>query len=107
LHIFRAGKQTTKAGDLIEFSESAIAASARAYDPNLHEAPICIGHPKEDLPAYGWIKSLSATGVDLEAEPHQVDPQFAEMVRNKSFKKISAAFYPPDSPANPVRGTGV
>lgn len=38
------------------------------------------------------------------ATPDQVDPAFAEMVDKGSFKKISASFYHPDSPNNPVPG---
>lgn len=104
MHVFRAGQQTTAAGAAIAFSEDDLVNCAKAYDPSVHEAPICVGHPKGDMPAYGWIKSVSASGGDLMAERHQVDPEFAEMARAGRFKKVSAAFYPPDSPNNPVPG---
>jgi hypothetical protein len=76
----------------------------RAYDPALHEAPLVIGHPKHDAPAAGWVQSLDAAGEGLIATPAQVDPAFAELVAQGSFKKISASFYHPDSPSNPVPG---
>ncbi|MBW7567077.1 peptidase [Chromobacterium subtsugae] len=104
LHIFKSGRQTAMSGDVLDFSESDLAACARAYDPALHEAPIVIGHPKHDAPAYGWVKSLAASGIDLLADPHQVDPAFAELVATGRHKKISASFYRPDSPNNPVPG---
>jgi len=85
------------------FSESDLAATAAAYDPTKHEAPIVIGHPKHDAPAFGWVRSL-AFADGLEAEPQQVDPEFAEMVERGAFKKVSASFYSPDSPQNPVPG---
>ena len=104
LHIFKPGRQTAMSGVTLEFSESDLEASARAYDPAKHEAPIVIGHPKHDAPAYGWVKSL-ATGTDgLNAEPHQVDANFAELVAAGRYKKISASFYLPDAPNNPVPG---
>lgn len=104
LHIFKPGRQTAMSGVTLEFSESDLAASARAYDPAKHEAPIVVGHPKHDAPAYGWVKSL-ATGDDgLSAEPHQVDADFAELVTAGRYKKISASFYLPDAPNNPVPG---
>lgn len=104
LHIFKPGRQTAMSGVTLEFSESDLEASARAYDPAKHEAPIVIGHPKHDAPAYGWVKSL-ATGADgLNAEPHQVDADFAELVAAGRYKKISASFYLPDAPNNPVPG---
>lgn len=104
LHIFKPGRQTAMSGVTLEFSESDLEASARAYDPAKHEAPLVIGHPKHDAPAYGWVKSL-ATGTDgLNAEPHQVDANFAELVAAGRYKKISASFYLPDAPNNPVPG---
>jgi len=104
LHIFKSGRQTAMSGVVLDFSESDLAASARAYDPALHEAPIVIGHPKHDAPAYGWVKSLSASADGLQAEPQQVDADFAELVAAGRYKKISASFYLPDAPNNPVPG---
>lgn len=104
MHIFKAGTHTTAAGATLSFSEADLAACAKAYDPKVHEAPITVGHPKDDAPAYGWVKSLSAEGFDLSAERHQVDPAFAELCREGKFKKVSASFYRPDSPSNPVPG---
>ena len=104
LHIFKPGTQTDMRGQVIEFSESDLAASAAAYDPALHEAPLVVGHPAANLPAYGWVKSLQASAEGLQAEPQQVDSAFAELVEAGRFKKISASFYQPDSPNNPVPG---
>lgn len=104
LHIFKPGRQTAMNGLTLEFSESDLAASAAAYDPAKHEAPIVIGHPKHDAPAYGWVKSLATAEDGLQAEPHQVDAAFAELVEAGRYKKISASFYLPDAPNNPVPG---
>lgn len=104
LHIFKPGRQTAMSGAVLDFSESDLAASASAYDPALHEAPIVIGHPKHDAPAYGWVKSLAAGSNGLTAEPHQVDAAFAELVAAGRYKKISASFYLPDAPNNPAPG---
>jgi hypothetical protein len=105
LHIFRAGKHTASGGDQIDFSETVVAQIAHGYDPAKHEAPIVIGHPASNGPAYGWVRSLSATGADLDAEPHQVDQSFMDMVAAGRFKKISASFYTPDAPNNPTPGS--
>jgi len=105
LHIFRAGRHTAQSGACLEFSEAEVGAIAANYDPALHEAPIVVGHPRTDAPAYGWIKSLRAEGAELFAEPDQVEPAFAEMVRAGRFKRMSASFYPPKSAANPAPGS--
>lgn len=103
IEIFRPGQHTAMSGETIGFTEAELRASAQAYDPAVHEAPIVVGHPSHDHPAYGWIKSLSY-GESLEAETDQVEPQFAELVEAGRFKKVSASFYRPDSPANPKPG---
>jgi hypothetical protein len=89
---------------VLSFSESDLAATAAAYDPAKHEAPLVCGHPKHNAPAYGWVSSLKFADGGLDANPIQVDAAFAEMVVNGSFKKISASFYSPDAPGNPVPG---
>ena len=104
LEIFRVGKHTALGGQIIEFGEADLAATAAAYDPNLHEAPLVVGHPGIDAPAYGWVAALGCAGGLLTAEPNQVDPAFAEMVNAGRFKKISGSFYLPEAPANPVPG---
>lgn len=104
IQIFRTGRHTDMSGTVAGFSEADLAAMAAVYDPALSEAPIVVGHPKSDAPAYGWIKGLKAEGGALYAEPDQVDPAFAELVRSGRYKKLSACFYAPQSAANPKPG---
>lgn len=104
INIFRSGRHTAASGATLDFSEEALRSAAAAYDPSKHEAPIVVGHPKSNGPAYGWVQALSFQEPDLNATPAQVDPAFAEMVQAGRFKKVSASFYTPESPANPVPG---
>ncbi|MEX0271386.1 hypothetical protein AB3R30_19785 [Leptolyngbyaceae cyanobacterium UHCC 1019] len=105
LQIFRAGSHIDAHGNALAISPEDLAKSAAAYNPALHEAPIVIGHPSDNAPAYGWIKSLSVSEKNLDADTHQLDPQFTELVEAGRYKKISSSFYTPDSPHNPVPGT--
>lgn len=91
-------------GAALSFSETDLAATAAAYDPAKHEAPLVVGHPKHDDPAFGWVGKLAFAEGALNVDPIQVNPDFAEMVKSGAFKKISASFYAPDSPSNPVPG---
>lgn len=102
LQIFRKGRQVSSNGKAIDFTDADLEAAAKAYDPLKHEAPIVVGHPETDAPAYGWVKALKYADGHLEAEPHQVDPNFAELVDQGKFKKISASFWPPGHERNPV-----
>lgn len=104
LQIFKPGKHTDVKGIVIDFTEDMLRDCAAAYDPARHEAPLVVGHPKTDDPAYGWAKSLTYADGALAVDPDQVDPQFAEMVNAGRFKKISASFYLPDAPNNPSPG---
>jgi hypothetical protein len=102
--IFKPGRHTSTQGVALTFGEADLAAIAAGYDPATHEAPIVVGHPKQDAPAYGWIASLAVKDGRLVATPDQVNPAFAELVETGSFKKRSAALYHPDSPGNPTPG---
>jgi hypothetical protein len=105
IEIFKPGRHVAMNGAAFDFSESDLAATVAAYDPTLHEAPLVVGHPRTDDPAYGWTQSIAlAEGGKLLAVPRDVDPAFAELVNSRRFSKVSASFYPPDSPANPVPG---
>lgn len=104
IEIFRAGTHTAMSGEAMDFSEAILAAAAGAYDPTVHEAPLVVGHPSDTAPAYGWVKGLSAEAGSLRAACDQINPDFAELVRGGSFKKVSASFYKPDSAANPKPG---
>lgn len=105
IEIFRAGRHMDDAGAVHHFSEADVDGMAASYNPALREAPLTVGHPKDNLPAYGWVKAVgrNAAGV-LTITPHSVEPQFAEMVAARRFPKRSASFYPPQSPNNPTPG---
>ncbi|RKY70051.1 MAG: peptidase [Candidatus Latescibacterota bacterium] len=104
MHIFNTGKQTAANGTEIDFTDDLLQASAAAYDPEKHEAPIVVGHPQHNLPAYGWVKAVEFADGKYLADPDQVDADFSELVQAGRFKKISASFYPPEHAANPVPG---
>lgn len=105
IEIFRPGRHIDDQGIAHHFSEADVDGMAASYNPALREAPLTVGHPKDNLPAYGWVKAVSrnAAGV-LAIDPHNVEPQFAEMVAAKRFPKRSASFYPPQAPNNPTPG---
>lgn len=58
IEIFRAGDYGPKG----RYSEADLDRIASSYDPALHEAPVVIGHPEHDRPAYGWVEALKREG---------------------------------------------
>ena len=104
IEIFKAGKRYDANGVLKEITVADLEQTVAVYNPEYHEAPLVIGHPKSNNPAWGWVKCLSLDGDVLKADVDEVDAEFAEMVKDGKFKKVSAAFYLPDSPNNPHKG---
>ena len=107
IEVFRPGTFTPMKGEAITYSAADLRAIADAYDPATAPAPVVVGHPNIDAPAYGWIERFDydAQAERLFATLHQVEPQFADLVKGGRFKKVSMAFFSPDQAHNPVPGT--
>ncbi len=104
IQIFKPGKRTAMNGAKLEISESDMVACAAAYDPAKHEAPLCVGHPKLNKPRFGGVATLDFSEGILNASPKDVLVEFAEWVERKMFPSVSASFWTPDAPGNPVPG---
>ncbi|MHB1688735.1 MAG: hypothetical protein ACYCVH_15385 [Ignavibacteriaceae bacterium] len=89
--ILKTGKFMSSNGQEKEFSQTDLENIASSYDPSVSEAPLVIGHPKTNDPAYGWIENLKVTGDRLIAKAKQVVPEFLEAVKNGLFKKRSVS----------------
>jgi hypothetical protein len=92
--IFKTGKHTDSSGKTREWTEQDLDKIVETYNPQEHEAPIVIGHPKTNAPAFGWIEKLKRVGDTLYALPKQLNKDFVEMVRNGLFKERSISLYP-------------
>ena len=104
VHIFKAGTQTSAQGVTREFTQNDLRQIANSYKPDVHEAPIRIGHEDNDkVPAWGWVKGVKVKGDDLFAEV-DFSPMAEEYIKNGLYKKVSASFYSPDSKINPEPG---
>lgn len=105
IEIFRAGTHVDSAGNTRTFTPQDVQGMAAVYDPARHEAPLTLGHPAADRPAYGWVKALTATDDGrLLMTVDRLDTAFAEGVKASRYKKRSASFYPPMAPNNPTPG---
>ncbi|BEO02350.1 hypothetical protein SMQC13_00770 [Serratia marcescens] len=102
--VFAPGTHTAMDGRTMTFTTEDCIDMANSYDPSLSESPFVIGHPKLTAPSYGWAKRFEFRDGFLYAEPHQVNPAFAEAFNAGSYKKRSLSFYQPNSPGNPKPG---
>lgn len=106
IEMFRTGTFSPMQGGTKTYSAADLAATADAYDPANAPAPVVVGHPSTDAPAYGWVEQLDfdrASG-KLKGTLRDVDPAFAAAVREGRYKKVSVALHLPDGPTNPVPG---
>lgn len=94
--IFKAGKHTSSNGVTREYTVEDCQKIVDNYNSNVtnHEAPIVIGHPKDNDPAFGWIEKLKLVGDTILAKPKQVVKEFAEAVQKGLYKKRSISLYP-------------
>jgi len=93
VEVFRAGDHVDSAGRPHTFTEVDLDRIA-AYDPARHEAPLVIGHPEHNAPAYGWVDRVYREGTVLKADFKDVAPEFADLVKAGRFKKRSISLYP-------------
>jgi uncharacterized protein YdaT/uncharacterized coiled-coil protein SlyX len=95
VEVFRAGKQTDSAGNTRTWTEKDLEKIVSKYnsEENPHEAPLVIGHPKDNSPAFGWVEKLKVDGGVLYAQFNQLVPEFVEAVKQGLYKKRSISLY--------------
>jgi len=94
MQLFRTGTHTDASGKKRVWSKQDLETIASKYNEGKHEAPLVVGHPKDNDPAYGWIKALRVAGEVLEGLPRQVNAAFGELVNQGAYKKRSISLYP-------------
>ena len=94
IRIARTGTWTDSQGTPRTFTSADFDAIVRNYDPQQEEAPLVIGHPETDSPAYGWVRALRRTGADLFAQLAQVPETVREAVHSGSYRYVSMALHP-------------
>lgn len=105
IEVFRTGSFTDMAGGEHSVTEGTLRDIAAAYDRDLAPAPVVIGHPQTDAPAYGWVENLHVQGGVLKATLEDTATAFADMVKAGHYKRVSISLFPPKSAANPKPGT--
>lgn len=93
IEIARIGRFRDSGGNWHDFSQERLEKMAADYDPQKREAPLVIGHPLTDSPAYGWIKQLKTKGKKLLALPACVTDSVKKAVDNKLYRYVSMRLY--------------
>lgn len=100
--IFRSGIHTDSAGVSHTYSDADLDTIAANYNPQHSEAPLVIGHPKTNEPAYGWVGELKRFGTSLFAKAKSIVPEFEQAIKDGLFTKRSIAL----NPDNTLRHVG-
>lgn len=95
VEVFRSGTHTDSSGNRQEWTDAHLDQIVANFDAN-DSAPVVIGHPKTDSPAWGWVEGLKRDGSGLFAKFNKLAPQFVEWakaghVRNRSVKILPTA----------------
>lgn len=104
IEVFRSGRFMDMSGNAQTIPESTLHNIAATYDRENAPAPVVIGHPKLDTPAFGWVERLYVEGGTLKATLENTAAEFADMVKAGRYKRVSISMFQPKSPANPKPG---
>ncbi|WP_064435419.1 hypothetical protein [Pseudoalteromonas neustonica] len=85
--VFKAGTQTDAKGVEHTFSVADLSSVVTNFKPK--SAPLVIGHPKMDDPAWGWASELKAENGSLFAKAEDVCAEFAQAVQSKRYPNRS------------------
>ena len=98
---FKAGTHTDSEGQSHKWDPKDVDTIAQQYNkrvdptnPERHIAPVVIGHPKDDSPAYGWIDKAKAVGGKLYLKLSQLQPEFVDALKRGLYKTRSISLYP-------------
>ncbi|MCZ7616555.1 MAG: hypothetical protein M5T52_24090 [Ignavibacteriaceae bacterium] len=88
--IFKTGTHTSDKGVTKDYSLEDLNFIAQSYKPEEDEAPIVIGHPEDNDPAFGWISSLSVSDdgkLIAEASDEKLQPDFLNALKEGRYKR--------------------
>lgn len=95
--IFKTGTHTSDKGVVKDYTLDDLNFIAQSYKPEEDEAPIVIGHPEDNDPAFGWISSLSVSEdgkLLAEASDEKLHPDFLTSLKEGRYKKRSISLTP-------------
>ena len=95
--IFKTGSHTSDKGVTNNYSLEDLNFIAKSYNPDEDEAPIVVGHPADNSPAYGWISSIEVTEdgkLVADAPDDKIHPDFLTAVQEGRYKKRSISLTP-------------
>lgn len=95
IEVFKVGTWTDSSGRTRTWTEQDLEEIVRKYNEQKeHEAPVVIGHPKDNAPAYGWVERLEKRGSSIWAKVKPTVQEFVDWLKQGLYKKVSISLYP-------------
>ena len=95
LEIFKTGKHIDSQGKERTWTIEDLDTITNKYNEQKeHQAPVVIGHPKGNAPAFGWVEKVWRDGETLFAEIKETVPEFIDWLKKGLYKKRSISLYP-------------
>lgn len=88
--VFRCGTHLDHSGKWRTFTEADIDRAIANYQSN--SAPVVVGHPNLNTPAFGWIQQFRRQGPIVQARCSRVADEFADLVKRGLYKNRSISF---------------
>lgn len=106
VEVLRVGRFRDLHGRAIAIDAALLRELADSYDPALYQAPVVIGHPQHNSPAFGLLSEPRASATALEVALTDLDPDFVAAHRAKRYPQRSLSFWPAGHPDNPLPDKG-
>ena len=90
IDVCRAGTWTDSAKRTVDITEASMDAMVSQYSQQ-DPAPVVVGHPGVDAPAYAWVSDLRRVGDRLQAKFRDIAPAFRAAVEAGSYSNRSIA----------------
>lgn len=90
-NILKVGKFTDSKGNEHDFTTETLDKIVHNFESVHKDVPICVGHPKTNSPAYGWIDSVKRIGDNLYCSFKNVQDEFKDAVKKGLFKNRSVS----------------
>ncbi|MDK2955407.1 MAG: hypothetical protein PWQ57_903 [Desulfovibrionales bacterium] len=94
MEVFRVGRWTDSSGHTRDWSIEDLRKMAGSYDPAAREAPLVVGHPKTNGPAYGWIVNPRVAGDRLVVDVKDAPEAIIQAIREGRYRKRSISVAP-------------
>lgn len=92
--IFKTGKHKDSKGRERTYTTDDLDKICSNFSQTNPDVPICVGHPKQTAPAYGWVNSVKRIGEGLYCDYKQVQDSFKNAVNSGLYKTRSICVDP-------------